>query len=128
MYGLLALAVVIALVGIANTLSLSIHERTREIGLLRAVGQTRSAVRSTVRWESVIIAVFGTVGRLALGTTICWGLIRAIAATEGFRYLRSLDDHAGGGAAVAIVAGVVAALRPRPGPPASTSLDAISTD
>ena len=55
-YVLLALAIVIALMGIANTLSLSIHERTRELGLLRAVGQTRAQVRSMVRWESVVIA------------------------------------------------------------------------
>ena len=66
-YALLGLAVVIALIGIANTLSLSLHERTRELGLLRAVGQSRRALRSTVRWESVIIAIFGTVGGLALG-------------------------------------------------------------
>ena len=61
-YGLLGVAVLIALMGIANTLSLSIHERTRELGLLRAVGQSRAQVRATVRWESVIVAVFGTIG------------------------------------------------------------------
>ena len=59
-YALLALAVVIALLGIANTLALSIFERTRELGLLRAVGMSRAQVRSTIRWESIIIAVFGT--------------------------------------------------------------------
>src|SRR5690606_15931279 len=51
-YALLALAIFIALMGIANTLSLALHERTRELGLLRAVGQTRRQVRSMVRWES----------------------------------------------------------------------------
>ena len=59
-YGLLFLAILIAVIGIANTLALSIHERTREIGLLRAVGMTRPQVRSAVRWESVIIALLGT--------------------------------------------------------------------
>jgi len=59
-YGLLALAVVIALIGVANTLALSVHERTREIGLLRAVGMTRSQVKASVRWESVMIALLGT--------------------------------------------------------------------
>src|SRR5204862_5599033 len=54
-YVLLFLAIVIALMGIANTLSLSVYERTRELGLLRAVGETRSQVRSMVRWESVIV-------------------------------------------------------------------------
>ena len=59
-YAMLALAVLIALLGIANTLALSIHERKREFGLLRAVGMSRAQVRSSVRWESVIIALFGT--------------------------------------------------------------------
>jgi putative ABC transport system permease protein len=61
-YVMLALAIVIALMGVANTLSLSIHERTRELGLLRALGQTRAQARGMIRWESVIIAVFGTLG------------------------------------------------------------------
>ena len=55
-YALLVVAVVIALTGIANTLSLSLHERTRELGLLRAVGQTRAQLRAMVRWESVLLA------------------------------------------------------------------------
>ena len=59
-YGLLALAVVIALIGIANTLALSVHERTRELGLLRAVGMSRRQLRSAIRWESVLIALLGT--------------------------------------------------------------------
>ena len=83
-YGLLGIAVLIALMGIANTLSLSIHERTRELGLLRAVGQDRSQLRSTVRWESVIVAVFGTIGGLGLGTFLGWGLMRAMKREEGF--------------------------------------------
>ena len=62
-YALLVVAVVIALTGIANTLSLSLHERTRELGLLRAVGQTRAQLRAMVRWESVLLAAFGTRGR-----------------------------------------------------------------
>ena len=78
-YALLMLAVVIALLGIANTLALSIFERTRELGLLRAVGMSRSQVRSTVRWESIIIAVFGTTLGLAVGTFFGWAIVRALA-------------------------------------------------
>ncbi|MGW1208775.1 ABC transporter permease [Streptomyces sp. NPDC002499] len=76
-YALLALAVLIALLGIANTLTLAIHERTRELGLLRAVGQTRSQLRAMVRWESVLVAAFGTVGGLALGGFLGWVLVEA---------------------------------------------------
>jgi putative ABC transport system permease protein len=77
-YAMLGLAVVIALLGIANTLALSIHERRREIGLLRAVGMTRSQVRSTVRYESVIIALFGTALGLAVGVFFGWAMVGAL--------------------------------------------------
>ncbi|RFU85072.1 ABC transporter substrate-binding protein [Streptomyces triticagri] len=76
-YALLALAVLIALLGIANTLTLAVHERTRELGLLRAVGQTRGQLRGMVRWESVLVAAFGTVGGLALGAFLGWVLVAA---------------------------------------------------
>ena len=59
-YVMLALSVIIALIGIGNTLSLSIHERTRELGLLRAVGMNRRQLRSSIRWEAVLISVLGT--------------------------------------------------------------------
>ncbi|QKG21274.1 ABC transporter permease [Actinomadura verrucosospora] len=77
-YGMLALAIIIALLGIANTLSLSVHERTRELGLLRAVGATRPQIRSMVRWESLIVALFGTAGGLGLGVFLGWGLGTAL--------------------------------------------------
>lgn len=76
-YALLALAVVIALLGIANTLTLAVHERTRELGLLRAVGQTRAQLRAMVRWESVLVAAFGTAGGLALGGLLGWVIVKA---------------------------------------------------
>lgn len=85
-YALLALAVLIALLGIANTLTLAVHERTRELGLLRAVGQTRPQLRAMVRWESVLVAAFGTVGGLGLGAFLGWALVRASdsAGTSAF--------------------------------------------
>jgi putative ABC transport system permease protein len=69
-YALLALAVLIALIGIVNTLMLSVFERTHEIGLLRAVGMKRRQVRAMIRSESVILAVFGAVIGIVVGTAL----------------------------------------------------------
>jgi putative ABC transport system permease protein len=77
-YGLLALAVVIALIGIANTLALSVHERTRELGLLRAIGMHRGQVRSAVRWESLLIAALGAVLGTVLAIGGAWGIVQAL--------------------------------------------------
>jgi putative ABC transport system permease protein len=66
-YGLLAFAIVIAVFGIVLTLSLSVFERTREIGLLRAVGLSRRSVRAMIRWEAVIVALIGALVGLVLG-------------------------------------------------------------
>lgn len=77
-YVLLFLALFIALIGIANTLALSIYERTHEIGLLRAVGMSRSQVRSSVRWESVIIALLGSINGLGIGLLFGWSLVQAL--------------------------------------------------
>jgi putative ABC transport system permease protein len=78
-YALLGLAIIIALLGIANTLALSIGERIREVGLLRAVGMTRSQLRTTIRWEAVIIALQGTVLGLAIGLFFGWALVGAMS-------------------------------------------------
>ena len=77
-YGLLALAIIIAAFGIANTLRLSTIERTREIGLLRAVGMTRAQVQSTIRWEAVITALFGALLGVALGLFFGYAVILAL--------------------------------------------------
>jgi putative ABC transport system permease protein len=77
-YGLLALAVLIALIGIANTLALSVHERTRELGLLRAVGMHRRQLRRAVRWESLLIAVLGAVLGAVLAFGGAWGVVEAL--------------------------------------------------
>jgi putative ABC transport system permease protein len=110
-YVLLALAVLIALMGIANTLGLSVHERTREIGLLRAVGQTRAQLRSMVRWESVVIATFGALGGLGVGAFLGWALVQV--ATSDIAGTFSVPA---GQLAVVLLAGaaagVLAAIRP----------------
>jgi putative ABC transport system permease protein len=77
-YALLVLSIIIALIGIANTLSLSINERTRELGLLRAVGMDRSQLRSTVRWEAVLISVLGALVGVVLGIGLTYALVTSL--------------------------------------------------
>jgi putative ABC transport system permease protein len=77
-YGLLALAVIIAFVGIVNTLALSVFERVREIGLLRAVGMTRGQVRGMVRWESALISALGVVLGLGVGVLFGWLMVEGL--------------------------------------------------
>ncbi|RVW06044.1 ABC transporter permease [Rhodococcus spongiicola] len=79
LYGLLALAVVIAILGIVNTLALSVVERRREIGMLRAVGMQRVQVRRTIYIESVLIAVFGALVGVLLGVVFGWGFVQTLA-------------------------------------------------
>jgi putative ABC transport system permease protein len=110
-YALLALAVVIALLGITNTLTLAVHERTRELGLLRAVGQTRPQLRAMVRWESVLIAAFGTAGGLALGVFLGWALVRA-SDSENLSAFAVPGLQLAVVLLVGIVAGALAGLRP----------------
>ncbi|MFI5472533.1 ABC transporter permease [Streptomyces cacaoi] len=112
-YALLALAVLIALLGIANTLTLAIHERTRELGLLRAVGQTRSQLRAMVRWESVLVAAFGTTGGLALGAFLGWVLVRASDGASDSAFAFALPPaRLAVVALVGVAAGALAGLRP----------------
>ncbi|MEU5884713.1 FtsX-like permease family protein [Spirillospora sp. NPDC047279] len=77
-YVLLALAVVIAFIGIINTLALSVLERVRELGLLRAVGMTRRQLRAMIRWEAVIISVLGAVLGLVVGVFFGWMMVAAL--------------------------------------------------
>jgi putative ABC transport system permease protein len=84
-YALLGLAVVIAVLGIVNTLALSVLERTHEIGMLRAVGMTRRQLRRSVRWESVIIAAIGGSVGLVLGLIWAWAFTSALESENLFR-------------------------------------------
>ena len=125
--GLLALAVVIAMLGIANTIALSVLERTRELGLLRAVGMRRRQVRSAIRWESVIISLFGTVLGLAFGLLGGWGIVRALR-DEGFGAFQVPVGTLLVLALVAGLIGLVAALIPAWRASRMNVLDAISTE
>ncbi|WP_021596705.1 FtsX-like permease family protein [Actinomadura welshii] len=81
-YSLLGLVIVIALFGVANTLSLSILERVRELGLLRAVGMDRRQVRSLIRWEAIIIAGIAAVTGPVLGAFLGWATTVALGLPE----------------------------------------------
>ncbi len=82
-YVLLALAIVVSLFGIANTLALSIHERTRELGMLRAIGMSRRQVRTMIRYEAVITALIGAILGMVLGVIFA-ALISQPLKDEGF--------------------------------------------
>ncbi len=76
--GLLGLALVVAFFGVVNTIVLSVLERTREIGLLRAVGMTRGQLQSTIRWEAIMVSLFGALLGIALGILFGIAGVRAI--------------------------------------------------
>ncbi|MEU0739020.1 FtsX-like permease family protein [Streptomyces sp. NPDC006134] len=85
-YGLLALAIIVAVLGVVNTLALSVVERTREIGLMRAIGLSRRQLRRMIRLESVVIALFGAL--LGLGLGMGWGATaQRLLALEGLNVL-----------------------------------------
>ncbi|MDW4906443.1 FtsX-like permease family protein [Streptomyces sp. ADMS] len=113
-YALLGLAIVIAVLGVVNTLALSVVERTREIGLLRAIGLSRRQLRRMIRLESVVIAVFGAV--LGLGLGLVWGVcIQRVLALQGMEALAipwgTIVAVVVGSAVVGIVAALLPALR-----------------
>ncbi|WP_419995592.1 ABC transporter permease [Streptomyces boninensis] len=84
--GLLALAIIVAILGVVNTLALSVVERTREIGLMRAIGLSRRQLRRMIRLESVVIAIFGAV--LGVGLGMAWGATaQQLLALEGLKVL-----------------------------------------
>ncbi len=126
-YGLLGLAVCIALIGIANTLALSVYERTRELGLLRAVGTTRGQLRSIVRGESVIISLLGTLEGLALGMIFGWAIITALHA-QGVTHLVIPGEQLLVLAVLAGFAGVVAAISPSRRAARLNVLEAVTTE
>jgi putative ABC transport system permease protein len=110
LYGLLVMSVVISLFGIVNTLVLAVYERTREIGLTRAIGMSRSQVRATVRYESVITSVIGAIMGIVVGVVFAWVVTTRFAgqgitfSIPGVQLVVFLI--------LAIVVGVIAAILP----------------
>jgi putative ABC transport system permease protein len=110
LYALLAMSVVISLFGIANSLFLSIHERTREFGLLRAIGATRTQVRRIVRYESVITAVIG--GLLGIAVGLLFGFLMTAALSDLGLVFSVPLAQLGGFLVLAVIVGVLAAVVP----------------
>jgi putative ABC transport system permease protein len=110
-YALLFLAVLIAGIGIANTLALSIYERIRELGLLRAVGMSRGQLRSSIRWESVIIAVLGSILGIVIALFFGWAVVEALK-DEGITEFYAPPGQLLIIVVIAAFIGVIAALLP----------------
>jgi putative ABC transport system permease protein len=127
-YALLALAVIIALIGIANTLGLSILERTRELGLLRAVGMTRRQLRSTIRVESVLVAVIGTVLGMAVGVVFGSAVMSSLRGTTTDLVVAIPVGSLVVIGIVGLLVGVVASLLPARRAGRLAVLDAIATE
>jgi putative ABC transport system permease protein len=125
-YLLLALSVIIAAVGIVITLVLSVFERRRELGLVRAVGMTRSQVRSSVRWESVITAALGTVQGIVVGLLLGYAIVVALRS-EGLNTFTVPWPAIIVVLIIAFLIGVVAAIYPARKATRVDILDAIAT-
>lgn len=125
--GLLGMAIVIAVVGIAITLGLSVLERTREIGLMRAVGMSRRQLRRMVRWESVIVSVFGALVGIVVGLAFGVALSLAVPDTviDGITFPTSIVIIVLIGA---VLAGVLAAWWPARRAARMNVLEAIATE
>ncbi|HEY5387945.1 MAG TPA: FtsX-like permease family protein, partial [Thermoleophilia bacterium] len=109
-YGLLAMSVLISIFGMINTLVLSVHERTREIGMLRAIGATRRQLRQMVRYESVITAVIGGVLGTAVGIAMAYVIVTQLGG-DGLTFTLPYTQLAVF-LVLAVIVGVIAAVLP----------------
>ncbi|MFM7126240.1 MAG: ABC transporter permease [Actinomycetota bacterium] len=125
-YGLLVFAIFIAVLGIANTMALSVFERTREFGLLRAVGMNRRSLKRTVRWEAIIVSVFGATLGILVGVPL--GLAVANALPDTFITSTTIPTGTIVTILVAsIIVGMVAAIFPARRAAKLDILEAIAT-
>ncbi len=124
---LIILSVIIALLGIANTLALSIHERTREIGLLRAIGMGRTQLRSMIRSEAVIIALLGALLGVAVAAFFGWALVSAMRGKGVTEFVVPVGQLAGW-TLTAGAAGLLAGVLPARRAARLDVLDAVASD
>lgn len=127
LYALLALSIVIAIFGIVNTLALNVSERTREIGLLRAIGTSRAQVRGMLAIEAVILSVFGTLLGIVVGVG-AGVVIRAVYSSSGMTDLTIPWGQLGWFLVLSIVVGLVASVSPASRALRQPVLDAVSSE
>jgi putative ABC transport system permease protein len=128
LYGLLAMALIIAVLGVVNTLAMSVFERQQEIGMLRAIGLDRRRVKRMIRLEAVVISLFGAVVGVGLGTFLAWAIGQTIkSAIEGYALVVPWD-RIGLFLVLAALVGVLAALWPARSAAKLDMLTAIKTE
>ncbi|MGI5195483.1 ABC transporter permease [Streptomyces sp. CA-288835] len=128
MYGLLAMALIIAVLGVVNTLAMSVFERQQEIGMLRAIGLDRRRVKRMVRLEAVVISVFGAVIGIGLGSFLGWAIGETIESSIPGYALVLPWDRIGIFLVLAGLVGVLAALWPARNAARLNMLNAIKTE
>ncbi|MFJ8560325.1 ABC transporter permease [Streptomyces microflavus] len=128
MYGLLAMALLIAVLGVVNTLAMSVFERQQEIGMLRAIGLDRGRVKRMIRLEAVVISVFGAVIGVGLGVFLGWAIGRTLSADIPGYALVIPWDRLALFLALAGLVGVLASLWPARSAAKLNMLTAIKTE
>ncbi|MFE9930640.1 ABC transporter permease [Streptomyces sp. NPDC005533] len=128
MYGLLGMALIISVLGVVNTLAMSVFERTQEIGMLRAIGLDRSRVKNMIRLEAVVISLFGAVLGVAIGVFLAWAVGTTLAKAMPNYELVLPWDRIGIFLLLAAVVGVLAAMWPARSAARLNMLTAIKTE
>ncbi|MFD4866606.1 ABC transporter permease [Streptomyces sp. NPDC058412] len=128
MYGLLGMALIISVLGVVNTLAMSVFERTQEIGMLRAIGLDRGRVKNMIRLEAVVISLFGAVLGVAIGVFLAWAVGTTIAKSMPNYELVLPWDRIGIFLLLAAVVGVLAAMWPARSAARLNMLTAIKTE
>ncbi|MFE6907885.1 ABC transporter permease [Streptomyces erythrochromogenes] len=128
MYGLLGMALVISVLGVVNTLAMSVFERTQEIGMLRAIGLDRSRVKNMIRLEAVVISLFGAALGVVIGVFLAWAVGSTLAKSMPGYELILPWDRIGIFLLLAAVVGVLAAMWPARSAARLNMLTAIKTE